>query len=282
MSFQNLNFTHQELSMLYYIHLLQYAFPQENQDDDQPVWVFLFLFPFIALGLHYAYLRFYKYRDDSIVFSPDLPYSKDHLLEAYICLAAELIRNDTRDAGEKVMFMNRYFRSYFPNDHHNFTESLNQAYKNPKDFTDVLKWLRFKLPKHKQRVQIIYFLTGLSFIDGSINRKELRLLDHFCQLIGVSAKEFSSILGMHQNYEQKSQSAKKAAPRAKSRLQQSAQILGVSEKATLDEVKKAYRKLVKLHHPDRFHNESEAQQRIAEERFLKIQKAYEIFETHLK
>lgn len=267
--------------MPFYMHLLQYSYHNEQEDSDDFIWMFFFLLPFIGFGLHYAYLRFYKYKDESIVFSPDLPYSKDHLLEAYICLAAELIRSDTKNSREKVMYMNRYFKSYFPNDHYNFTESLNQAYRNGNDFTNTLKWLKFKLPKHEHRVQIIYFLTGLSFIDGSINNKELNLLNHFCQLIGVTQKEFNSILGMHQNYEEKSQRAKKAAPPRKNLVQQSAQILGVSEKATMEEVKKAYRKLVKLHHPDRFHNESEEQQQIAQERFLKIQKAYETFEVYL-
>ena len=56
------------------------------------------------------------------------------------------------------------------------------------------------------------------------------------------------------------------------------EILGLSLDATNDEIKKAYRQLVKMHHPDLFHNESEAQQKIAEERFLKIQKAYETIE----
>ena len=263
-----------------YMHLL-YTYQNETEESDSFIWMFFFLLPFIGFGLHFAYLHFYKYRDTSIVFGPDLPYSKDHLLEAYIRLAAELIRRDTRNSKDKIVYMNRYFKSYFPKDYYNFTDTLNQAYRNENDFTDTLKWLKFKLPRHKQRVQIIYFLTGLSFIDGRINRNELNLLKHFCELTGVTTQEFNSILGMHQTYEQKSQQAKKAAPPQKNLIQRSAQILGISEKATIEEVKKAYRKLVKLHHPDRFHNESEEQQQIAQERFLKIQKAYETFEVHL-
>ena len=45
--------------------------------------------------------------------------------------------------------------------------------------------------------------------------------------------------------------------------------------ASIDEIKKSYRSLVKQHHPDVFANASEAQQKMAEEKFLKIQEAYE-------
>lgn len=47
----------------------------------------------------------------------------------------------------------------------------------------------------------------------------------------------------------------------------------------MDEVKKAYRQLVKLHHPDRFASEAKEQQEIAQERFVEIQKAYELIEA---
>ena len=46
------------------------------------------------------------------------------------------------------------------------------------------------------------------------------------------------------------------------------------------EIKKAYRTLVKKHHPDRFATNSIEQQKIAESRFIEIQKAYETIEKH--
>ena len=49
------------------------------------------------------------------------------------------------------------------------------------------------------------------------------------------------------------------------------QILGVSESASADEIKKAYRKLARQYHPDR--NPGDAG---AEERFKQIGQAYEV------
>ena len=52
-------------------------------------------------------------------------------------------------------------------------------------------------------------------------------------------------------------------------------ILGISAEATDDEIKKAYRKLAVLHHPDKVASEPEAVQKSAKEQFQKIQQAYE-------
>lgn len=51
--------------------------------------------------------------------------------------------------------------------------------------------------------------------------------------------------------------------------------LGVSPQATDDEVKSAYRKLVMMYHPDRYATQGPAAQVHAQDKFLKVQKAYE-------
>ena len=58
-----------------------------------------------------------------------------------------------------------------------------------------------------------------------------------------------------------------------------AKILEVDPKSDFSTIKKAYRKLVKLHHPDRFQNNGPEQIKMARERFIEIQHAYEFFEN---
>ena len=52
-------------------------------------------------------------------------------------------------------------------------------------------------------------------------------------------------------------------------------ILEVSKSATDSEIKKAYRNLVKKHHPDKVRNLGQAAEEAAKEKFQRIQKAYE-------
>ena len=52
-------------------------------------------------------------------------------------------------------------------------------------------------------------------------------------------------------------------------------ILEIEKSASNDEVKKAYRKLVKKHHPDKVQQLGPEHLKGAQEKFLKIQEAYE-------
>lgn len=53
------------------------------------------------------------------------------------------------------------------------------------------------------------------------------------------------------------------------------QVLGVSKGASKDEIKKAYRELVKQNHPDKFSNASEQEKQYHENKLKEINEAYE-------
>ena len=52
-------------------------------------------------------------------------------------------------------------------------------------------------------------------------------------------------------------------------------ILKVDKNASMGEIKKAHRKMVRKYHPDRLQGVSEDIVKLAEEKFLLVQKAYE-------
>ena len=56
---------------------------------------------------------------------------------------------------------------------------------------------------------------------------------------------------------------------------QAYKILEIEKSASNDEVKKAYRNMAKKYHPDRVVTDNEAIKKDAEEKFKKVQKAYE-------
>ncbi len=200
----------------------------------------------------------------------------DPLLEAYISLGALMVRKDLSSYSEKILYLNSYFSKNFTNSHYDFGRSFTESLKNPVRPRAISYWLLRKQPHRGQRLQIMYFLAGLATVDGSMNKREITLLKDINVLLELSPKDFESIIAMYTQKE-RSNSSRPSISQL-SAVQLACKILGVSEFASKDEIKKAYRKLVKLHHPDRFASESFEQQEIAEQRFIEIQKAYEILE----
>ncbi len=209
-------------------------------------------------------------------------FSEDNLMEAYLRLAGMMMRYDLQNQKEKITYAHRYFAKHFPDISIDFSLILREAYKKPIKLDVAAKWLKVHLPKH-ERIQVLYFLAGLAVIDGDLNSSEKAIIIKFSELLDLSKKDLESILSMYTRYEwrdrQREQQSRPTISRRSSELERCSKVLGVSSQAKMDEIKKAYRGLVKLHHPDRFATASKAQQKIAEERFIKIQKAYEYLES---
>lgn len=199
----------------------------------------------------------------------------DRLLEAYIQLGALMVRKDTESYTDKILYLNSYFSKYFPDTHYDFGRSFTESLKNPVQPKVISKWLRRKLPQTKQRLQIMYFLAGISTVDGSMNKREIDLLKEMNMLLELTNQDFDSIIAMYTQKQERTRVSENSMPRV-NKVQLACKILGVQEQATNDEIKKAYRRLVKLHHPDSFATESLEQQEIAEQRFIEIQNAYEL------
>ena len=80
-----------------------------------------------------------------------------------------------------------------------------------------------------------------------------------------------------QNFRQKSQqqSGQRKTRPSVTELRKAYELIGVAENATMDEIKKAYRKLAKIHHPDKVSHLGEEHQNIAKEKFQIIVDAYD-------
>jgi DnaJ like chaperone protein len=111
---------------------------------------------------------------------------------------------------------------------------------------------------HPSRLQLIHFLFNIAKADGAVSIKEVESIRKIAGYLYINAGNFESIKAMF--YDDSNNSYK---------------ILEIDKKATDDEVKKAYRKLVKIHHPDKLRHLSKEFQKGAEEKFRTIQAAYE-------
>ncbi|MFT5778836.1 MAG: DnaJ like chaperone protein [Crocinitomicaceae bacterium] len=255
---------------------------EEREENKPSLWLFLLFLLGLPISIYihsWIQARRHKNTWESGVFPQNLAFKNDNLMQAYLRLAALMVKADPTDSKRKFAYMANYFQQKFPGNDIDFNDTLKQAYKFPIDAKTVTHWLNKHLNKKHQRIQILHFLVGLSFIDGSINSSELKVLKNLTALLKLGQKELDSLIAMQKDYKQDSyKEREKVAPRVNSKellIKRSSKILGVSITATADEIKKAYRKLAKLHHPDLFSNESPEQQRMAEERFIEVNNAYE-------
>ena len=149
--------------------------------------------------------------------------------------------------------------------------------RDKSDFKGICAWLNIHLSP-EERINVLYFLAGVAAIDGMINGREQKLIRIACEKLQLTQKDFDSVIATYTQRKQRSKST--STHSYKSALKLSCEILGVSEFASMDEIKKAYRKMVKLHHPDRMISASESDKKITRERFIEIQKAYETIEKY--
>jgi DnaJ like chaperone protein len=241
----------------------------------------------LAIGIvSYANYRTYKWKKGK--FPKNLKFNEDNLLEAYISLSALMLRNNPLERHEKIKYMNTYFSKEFPKSNYNFQHSLNFAYDYPIQLDTICFWINKHLLDKSHRVQIIYFLAGISIIDGRFEPREMNLLIELTQQLKLKQKDLESIIAMFEQtrdrqkeYEQKKAENQFHTTR-KTNLDLNYKILGLESNATFEEVKKAYRKLAKMHHPDKFMHENPDRYRMAEEHFIKIQQAYEAIENKYK
>jgi len=110
---------------------------------------------------------------------------------------------------------------------------------------------------HPSRLQMIHILFGLSQADGHVHPMEVKVIHTIAEDLGISRKDFDSIQAMFYN---DTTAAYK--------------ILEIPPEASDSEVKKSYRKMAAKFHPDKVHHLGLEFQKMAEEKFKKLNDAY--------
>lgn len=112
--------------------------------------------------------------------------------------------------------------------------------------------------EYSTRLQLLHYLFGIAGADGRYDDAEVTVIQSISRWMGISFADFNSVKAMF---------VKDQASAYK--------ILGISPDATDEEVKKAYRQMAILHHPDKVSHLGEDVQHAAKEKFQQIQSAYE-------
>jgi len=111
---------------------------------------------------------------------------------------------------------------------------------------------------YSSRLQLLHLLFNIAVADGMVNAAEIDAIEKMAGYLGIASSDYMSIRNM---FVPETDSAYK--------------ILEIEPSATDDEVKKAYRRMAMKYHPDKVGHLGEEFRKSADEKFKKVNEAYE-------
>lgn len=218
------------------------------------------------------------------------PYDDHNLFEIFIAVAVVMIKTEKRDMFAKKKHLVQYVKIHFPESVSDFRLYYRESFRGQAiNLKSACNWISRHIEDEGYKSQFLYFLTGIAYVDGRLHTNEEKKLSNICKYLKLPPSTLQSIINTYKEafekkYKEEEQARKRRAEAKQKtstnyRKKRMAAILEVNENASFSDIKKAYRKLVKLHHPDRFQNNGPEQIKMARERFIEIQLAYEFFEN---
>ena len=176
-----------------------------------------------------------------------------------LSLASLVIKADGIVNQKELDFVRQYFVQAYGKEQANATfKVFNEEIKKKQlSAQKIAAFLRNRM-RYESRLQIIHFLFSVAKADGQISDPEVREINNITGFLGINHRDFESIKAM---FFSNPDSAYK--------------ILEIEKTATSAEIKKAYRTMVKKYHPDKLQHMDEVYRNGAEEKFRKVQEAYE-------
>lgn len=153
------------------------------------------------------------------------------------------------------------------------------------DYRSVAQQLKAECGRRSNLLQMfmeIQLSTALA--DQELHQNEQQILLDIAELLGFKKSQFEQLLAMAAAQQRFSHSApgQQHTHNLATRLRDAYQVLGVTEQHSLAEIKKAYRKLISQHHPDKLVSKGlpEEMMKIATEKTREIKDAYELIKQH--
>lgn len=176
-----------------------------------------------------------------------------------LALAATVIKADGAVKKQELQFVRNFFiTNYGPQNANSIFERFNAEVKKEKQNIPELTRIFNQSTLYETRLQILHFLFGVANADGSISQPELSKVEQIAAALGIRPHDLESIKAM---FIKATDSAYK--------------ILDIPQTATNEEVKKAYRAMAKKYHPDKLQSKDPALVKGAQEKFQKVQEAYQ-------
>jgi DnaJ like chaperone protein len=175
-----------------------------------------------------------------------------------LVLIAAVMKADGRVMKSELDYVKRYFISRFGED--TASEAvimLRDILRQDIPLRDVTQQLSQRLD-YSYRLEMLHFLFGIAAADGTVSEEESDVIHRISGYMGIGDSDFQSIRAMFV-----------------SQTDASYKILEIEPTSTDEEVKKAYRRMAMKYHPDKVSHLGDDFKKVANEKFKKVQAAYE-------
>ncbi len=177
---------------------------------------------------------------------------------ALLVLCAAVMKADNRLLKTELDFIRQFFTQQFGTDHANQRMLLlREILKQPIPLAEVCEQIKHNIDS-SSRLQLLHLLFGVAAADGHVNTDEMNVIKEIGWRIGITDRDYISLQNM---FVRETDSSYK--------------ILEIEKSATIEEIKKAYRRMAMKYHPDKVHHLGSEYQKDAQEKFRKINEAYE-------
>ncbi len=183
---------------------------------------------------------------------------RNNFIVSLLVLVAEVMKADGKVLKAELDYVKRYFLK-------NFGEAasrealvlLRDILKQNVPLKDVSHQIRDNMD-YPSRLQLLHLLFGIANADGVLHPNEVSVITNIAGWLGISSADFESVKSMFFND-----------------IDASYRVLEIEKTATVEEIKKAYRNMALKHHPDKVSYLGEDIRKAAEEKFQKVNEAYE-------
>lgn len=176
-----------------------------------------------------------------------------------LSLAAIVMKADGKISPQEMQFVQNYFVQAYGKERANATfRTFNEVVKNRVVLAQpICEYLRMRM-RYESRLQIIHFLFNIAQADGHVSQPEVNKIKDIAGFLAVNHRDYESIKAMFFKNPDSAYT-----------------ILEIEKTATVSEIKTAFRTMAKKYHPDKLQHMDEAYQKGAQEKFQKVQEAYE-------
>ena len=191
-------------------------------------------------------------------YGPGMPTMTGDFNVSLLILTAAIMKADGTVKKSELEYVKKFYVANFGVDGaRHYIQLLGDIIKKDFDVLEVSHQIG-RFMDYSARLQLMHYLFGVALADGIVSPSEVNLIEQIAMSMGLGATDFQSIKAM---FVKDTESAYK--------------ILGISPEATDEEVKLAYREMAKKYHPDKVNHLGEDVKKAAEEKFMKVNEAYE-------